>query len=255
MKKALLILSIGLIFIGCTTTKEKYILFNETNITTIKAEKKIAKLKIPKYEYKIVTHDRISITMYNHPEYGTTSASSQKEDTRGLLVTSNGYISLPLIKRIKVAGLTQTEAKDKIEKAYQAFNIIDVEVYVEVLNKRAYITGEIKKSGEIPLFNERLGLLQVLAIAGGLTDSANRQAIVILQRRGDEIHTKTVDLTGADSLKVANIMIHPNDTIYVTPNDMKPFNTGINEIAPTVALVGSVTSPLSSLNYLLDNNN
>ncbi|SFV57259.1 Polysaccharide export outer membrane protein [hydrothermal vent metagenome] len=193
--------------------------------------------------------------MYNHPEYGTTSASSQKEDTKGILVTSSGYISLPLIKRVRIAGLTQTQAKNKIEKAYHKFNIIDAEVYVEVLNKRAYITGEVNKPGEIALFNERLGLLQVLASAGGLTDAANRRAIVILQKRGNKIHTQTVDLTGKDSLKIANLMIHPNDTIYVTPNDMKPFNTGISEVAPTVELVGGIVNPITNINNILKSNN
>ncbi|MDQ7085955.1 MAG: polysaccharide biosynthesis/export family protein [Sulfurovum sp.] len=251
MKHELLILSMGLLMVGCTS-QEEYILFNQTNITTPKAQATVAKLKIPKYEYKIASHDRISITMYNHPEYGTTSASSQKEDTRGILVTSSGYISLPLIKRVRVAGLTQNQAKDKIEKAYHKFNITDAEVYVEVLNKRAYITGEVNNPGEIPLFNERLALMQVIATAGGLTDAANRQAIVILQKRGNEIHTKTVDLTGPDSLKVANLMIHPNDTIYVTPNNMKSFNTGVSEVSPSVGLIGSVVSPVASLSYLFD---
>lgn len=245
IKKGLLILGIGLLFTGCTT-KEEYILFNQTQVTTPKAEQKIAKLDIPKYEYKIASHDRISITMYNHPEYGTASAASLKEDTRGILVTSDGYISLPLIKRVRVAGLTQTQAKDRIEKAFHKFNITDAEVYLEVLNKRAFITGEVTNPGEVLLVNERLGLLQMLASAGGLTDAANRQAIVILQKRGEEIHTQTVDLTGADSLRVANLMIHPNDTVYVTPNDMKPFNTGIGEVTPTVSLFNSIFMPISN---------
>jgi len=253
INKGLLLLSMGLMITGCTTL-DNYILFNKTRITVPQAKQSTVKVEIPAYEYRIAAHDRISITMYNHPEYGTTSAASQKEDTKGILVSSNGYISLPLIKRVKVAGLTQTQAKDKIENAYKSFNITDAEVYVEVLNKRAYITGEVNNPGEVPLFNERLALLQVLAKAGGLKDSANRQAIVILQKRDQTIYTKTVDLTGTNSLKVANIMIHPNDTIYVTPNKMKTFNTGVAEVAPAVSLVGAIVSPVASTSYLLDNN-
>jgi polysaccharide export outer membrane protein len=250
MKKGLLFLSIGLLITGCTS-HEEYVLFNKTHITTPKAKQSEIKLKIPKYEYRIAAHDRISITMYNHPEYGTSSATSQKVDTRGILVTSDGYISLPLIKRVKVIGLTQTQAKNKIEKAFHTFNITDAEVYLEVLNKRAYIAGEVNQPGEIPLFNERLGLLQVLAKAGGLKDTANRQAIVILQKRGNTIHTKTIDLTGENSLKVANLMIHPNDTIYVTPNNMKSLNTGIKEVTPSLSLLGAIFSPIATINYLL----
>jgi polysaccharide export outer membrane protein len=254
MKKGLLLLSVGLLFVGCTT-KEDYILFNQTAVTEPEAQTQVAKLEIPKYEYKIAAHDRLSITMYNNPQYGTASASSQKEDTRGILVTSDGYISLPLIKKVRVIGLTQTQAKDKIEKAYHQFNITDAEIYLEVLNKRAFITGEVETPGEVALLNERLGLLQVIASAGGLTDAANRKAIVVLQKRGEEIHTKTVDLTGQDSLKVANMMIHPNDTVYVTPNNMKPFNTGISEVSPTLGLVSSTINPIASITYLIDNNN
>jgi len=229
MKTKLVLLSIAVLMSGCTTHSD-YVLLNGTKITDEKAKPQIIEMKIPAYEYRISAHDRISITMYNHPEYGTSSAASQKIDTRGVLVTSNGYISLPLVKKVHVAGLTQTQAKNKIEKAFREFNIEDAEVYVEVLNKRAYITGEINQPGEVPLFNERLSLLQLLAKAGGLKDTANRHAIVVLQKRGNKVYTKTVDLTGVDSLKVANMMIHPNDTVYVTPNNMKPINVGVGEV-------------------------
>ena len=246
IKKPLLLISIALAMTGCTSYKD-FVLFNKTHITTPKAKQQVIKLNIPSYEYRIQPHDRVSITMYNHPEYGTSSASSQKVDTRGVLVTSNGYISLPLVKKVYVAGLTQTAAKNKIEKAFREFNINDAEVYLEVLNKRAYITGEVNQPGEIPLFNERLSLLQVLAKAGGLKDTANRHAIVLLQQRGKKIYTKTVDLTGPDSLKVANLMIHPNDTIYITPNNMKAYNVGINEITPTLGISGSILSPVATV--------
>lgn len=247
MKSKLIVLLVaGTLMMGCTTKKD-YVLFNGTNITTPKAKEQIIEINIPSYEYKISAHDRVSITMYNHPEFGTSNAASQQIDTRGVLVTSNGYISLPLVKKVYVAGLTQTAAKNKIEKAFRDFNIEDAEVYVEVLNKRAYITGEVNIPGEVPLFNERLSLLQLLAKAGGMKDTANKHAIVILQKRGKKIYTKTVDLTGTDSLHAANLMIHPNDTVYVTPNDMKPINVGVNEV---FGLITPLTNAAVTANVL-----
>ncbi len=250
MKKSILYLSVALALGGCTTKKD-LILFNETNITLPKAKNSVTDLSHEaRYEYRIVPHDRISITMYNHPELGTTSVQSQKQDLNGVLVNSKGYVRLPLIKSIHVAGLTQTEAQKKIEKAYGAY-LEDAEVSLEVLNKRAYILGEVKNPGPIRLFNEKASLLQVIAEAGDLTTSANRKAIVVMKHRKNKVLTKTVDLTGPDAIRTASMMIYPNDIVYVTPNNIKGFNVGIQDILPSLQLAGSVLQPAVSAKFLL----
>ncbi len=251
MKRVLLYLTVALAMAGCTTQKD-YILFNGTNVTNPHAAKSVTDISsAPKYEYKIQPHDRISITMYNHPELGTTSVASQKQDVSGVLVNSRGYVRLPLIKSIHVAGLSQTAAQKKIEKAYGAY-LEDAEVYLQVLNKRAYVMGEVKTPGQVQLFNEKLPLLQMLAKTGGFTDAANRHAIVIMKNRNNKVYTETVDLTGANSIKMANLMIYPNDVVYVTPNDMKAYNAGVGEVAPTVGLLGQITQPIVNTKYLFD---
>ena len=249
MKRVLLYLLVALAMAGCTT-KEEFVLFNETNVTNPHAKKTVTDLSTAaRYEYRIAPHDRISITMHNHPELGTTSVQSQRQDVRGVLVDSRGYLRLPLIKSIHIAGLTQTAAQKKIEKAYKAY-LEDAELYLEVLNKRAYILGEVNKPGEISLFNEKATLLQLLAQAGDLKDSANREAIVILKNRNNKVHTQTVDLTGTNAIKMANLMIYPNDIVYVTPNDIKAFNVGVGEVSPVFGLVGDITQPIVNIEYL-----
>jgi polysaccharide export outer membrane protein len=254
MKKVILYLILGLVFVtisGCTSTKD-YVLFNETNITKPQAKKSITPIKKVVFEYKIQPHDRISITMYNHPELGTSSVQSQRQDTRGVLVNARGYLRLPLIKSIHVAGLTQTAAQKKIEKAFNTY-LEDAEVSLEVLNKRAYILGEVRKVGEMPLFNERLTLLQILAKAGGFTDYANKKAIVIMKNRGNAVKTQTVDLTNLNSIAMANIMIYPNDIIYVPPTGLKPFNTSIGQASPVFDLASSILNPIVNIKYLSNN--
>ncbi len=252
MKRVLLYVSVALAMAGCST-KEDLILFNETNVTLPNARNSVTDLsREARYEYRIVPHDRISITMYNHPELGTTSVQSQRQDVNGVLVNSKGYVRLPLVKSIHVAGLTQTQAQRKIEKAYGTF-LEDAEVSLEVLNKRAYILGEVNKPGPVMLFNEKATLIQILAQAGDLTDSANRHAIVIMKHRRNKLHTQTVDLTGANALKVATMMIYPNDVIYVTPTNMKAYNQGLRELSPAFQFAGTVLQPLVNIKYLSDN--
>jgi len=252
MKRVLLYLSIALAMTGCSM-KEDLVLFNETNVTNPQANKTITDLSAnPKYEYKIQPHDRVSIMMYNHPELGTTTVASQRADTTGVLVDSKGYVRLPLVKSIHIAGLTQPAAQAKIEKAYSAY-LEDAELDLQVLNKRAYILGEVKNPGEVRLFNEKATLLQIVAQAGDFTDQANRHAIVVMKHRNNQVQTETVDLTGMNSIKMANLMIYPNDVIYVTPNSMKNFNVGINEVLPSLQVVGAVLNPIVQIKYLDDN--
>jgi len=233
---------------GCSS-KEDYILFNQ-------AEKQQSQevLTPPniQFEYKIRPHDRISIMVYNHPELSTRSNINMQEE-KGLLVNSQGYIRLPLVKKIKITGLTQTEAEEKLSNSYSVY-LKHPDIQLEVLNKRAYIIGEVNKPGEVALENERLSLLQTIAFAGDLTDHANRKSILIFKGNDAEhIHSRVVNLTDKNSLLTANLMIEPNDIVYVMPNNMKAFNNSVNEISPVFRLIGNILSPFVSIKYLADN--
>ena len=252
MKNYLLILSIISVgFSGCST-KEDYLLFNKaelnqsTNRTSTQYEE--STLNNIEFEYKIQPHDRVSIIVYKHPELSTSNVN--KLNDRGILINSRGNLRMPLVKHVHVGGLTQTEAENKLSNALSTY-IKNPDVQLEVLNQRAYVVGEVKNPGEIPLENERLTLLQAIAKSGDLTDSANRQSILIF-RGGDtsKVHTSVVNLTDVNSLRTANLMIKPNDIVYVMPNKMKAFNVGINEISPVFRLIGSVLQPFLSIKYL-----
>jgi polysaccharide export outer membrane protein len=239
-------------FTACTT-KEDFVLFNQAKTAETQTEEAkkntLEQLKDVQFEYKIQPHDRVSIVVYKHADLSTSTLNSQKQE-RGLLVNSRGDIRIPLVKSIHIAGLTQTEAEDVIENALKIY-IKQPDVQVEVLSKRAYIIGEVKNPGEFELINERITLLQLIAKAGDLTDTANRQSILILRSENrSKVETEVVNLTDINSLKMANLMIKPNDIVYVTPNNMKAFNTGVKEVDPIFNLIGHVLTPFVSIKFL-----
>ena len=236
-----------LIFSGCSF-KNDYVLFNEAKINQ---NSEVLQSKNIKFEYKILPHDRISVIVYKHPELSTVSSGSLQQE-RGLLVNSKGEIRLPLIKKIKIAGLTQTEAENKISNAFRTY-LKHPDIQLEVLNKRAYIIGEVNKPGAIPLDNERMTLLQAIALGGDLTVQANRKSILVF-KSGDSknVRSRLVDLTNSNSLMTANLMIEPNDIIYVMPNTMKTFNNKVGEISPIFNLLGNILNPFVTLRVLSD---
>ena len=235
-----------LAYSGCSS-KNDYVLFNQA---PKQQNKEILQSPNVKFEYKIRPNDRISILVYKHPELSTTTNLNSLQQEKGLLVNSKGYLRLPLVHKIKVTGLTQTEAEEKISDAYRVY-LKHPDIQIEVLNKRAYIIGEVTRPGEIKLDNERLPLLQMIATAGDLKDTANRHSILVL--RGDDsgkVRSRVVDLTDPNSLITANLMIEPNDIVYVMPNDMKAFNTRVNEISPIFKLISNVLQPFVNIKFL-----
>ena len=201
-----------------------------------------------RFKYKIVPNDRASIIVYKHPELSSTTLLGRSSD-RGILIDSEGYIRLPLVKSIHVEGLSQTEAQEKIEDAFKKY-LKSPDIYFEILNKRAYVIGEVNSPGEIELLNEKLTLLQILSKAGDLKDSADKTKIMILRSGKDKINSEIVNLVDFNSLKMANLMIKPNDIVYVLPTDMRLFNKKVNEISPIVRLIGSILSPFITLKML-----
>ncbi len=246
--KLLIILSLLLaisFFQGCSV-KRDYVLFNQSK--TLKSTSTSTLHKNVKFEYKIVPHDRISIIVYQHPDLSTTTPMMATQD-KGILVDSDGVVSLPLIEDIHIAGLTQKEAAKKIEKAYDYY-LNYSKVRIEVLNKRAYVIGEVNKPGEFPLENEQITLLQALAQAGDFTDTANRKKILIIRSQQNGAKTFMIDLTDINSIAHANLMIKPNDIVYVTPTSMKAINTNIASISPIFQIIGTILSTYVSFDYI-----
>jgi len=235
---------------GCSN-KEKFVLFNKADINKTKAKEiNPSEFNNVEFEYKIIPHDRVLVIIYKHPELSPSTLGNRTSD-RGILVNAKGDIRLPLIKGIHIAGLTQTQAQERIEDKLRRY-LKSPDVYFEVLNKRAYVVGEVNRPGEIPLENESTNLIQLISRAGDLKDSADRRKIMILRNQNGKIKPEIVDLTDVNSIRMANLMIRPNDVVYVLPNDMKPFNVKVGEINPIFDLISNVLSPFITVKVLSD---
>jgi len=190
------------------------------------------------FEYRIQPHDRLAIMAYKYPEITPTDINKN-----GILVDGKGYISLPLIHRVKLAGLTQPQATRKLERLYRKY-LRNPSFNVEVLNKRIYVLGEVKKPGVVTLDRERLTVLEALAYAGDLSDNAVRDNIIILSRdeRG-RMSMRRVDLTNFDAMQASNMLVKPNDIIYVQPDSWKKVKVNTQNLSSILGSVSSIASP------------
>jgi polysaccharide export outer membrane protein len=172
-----------------------------------------------RFEYVIAPHDRVQITIYNHPELSTNSETGINS-AEGILVDSSGNVHLSLIGAVRIGGLTQPQASRKIQSLYGKY-LKRPSAHLEVLNKKAYVIGEVKTPGVVKLPNEQTTLLEAIASVRGFSNYANKEKIVIMRKSGRGTKVEVVDLTDVHSLSYATMMIRPNDIVYVTSTKMK----------------------------------
>lgn len=208
-------------------------------------------------EYRILPQDRLAISLYKDPAQSSEGSASnelgQGMNQEGILVNATGYISLPLIGKIKVAGLTQSQAADHINAQYKK-HLNTPMVYIEVLNKRVLVLGEVKSPGVIKIDKEKMTLFEAIAFAGDLTDDAVRDNILILShspKNGMQI--RSVDLTNFDTMKYASLMLRPNDIVYVQPDNWKEFKVASDNFTSPFQTIAIIAAPFVTLKYL-DNN-
>lgn len=238
---------------GCVSN-ENYAL-----LQTKKQNTQTVKVTDRSIEYRILAQDRLEVSLYKDPaqssDIGMSASASELGQTmnkNGILVNTAGYISLPLIGNTKVAGLTQSQAANRITAGYKKY-LNTPTVYVEVLNKRIFVVGEVKKPGVVKLDKEKMTLFEALATAGDLTDSAVRTEIMILSNNGKKgMQLRKVDLTNFDKMNYASLMLRPNDIVYVKPNKWKQFKVAASDLTSPFSLIAMVAAPFVTLKYLAD---
>lgn len=247
----ILVLLVSIILLsGCTTKSDYMLLQTKKGLTQHNIVSKGTR------EYIIMPQDRLKISIYRNPEfanahYNTDHQLGQDMQRTGVVVDTKGDIYLPLINRVHIVGLTQTEAGKLITRKYKRYLKVPT-VYVEVLNKRIYVIGEVKHPGPIKLDREKTTVLEAIAFAGDLTDNAVRDNIIVLSRdMHNRPYLRKVDLTNFDNLSYNNMMLYPNDVVYVQPDSWKEFKISSDNFTAPFKTISEVASPFVTLHYLI----
>ncbi len=231
---------------GCSSKSNQYVLFkDQTKNQAASTEAANAMSMADGYEHKLVPNNRLSILVYNHPELSTRDVRAQvaPADERGALIDRDGTISIPLVGVVRIAGLTAREAADLLSREYSRY-IKNAHVTVEVLNKRVYVLGEVRNPGRVNIIEDTGNVLEAIANSGGLTDFASRNSIKIIRGTQDKPIVKTINLTQLSSLGAGNLLLYPNDVVYVQPSKLRQRNMAIAEALPGIDIVQQILGAL-----------
>jgi polysaccharide export outer membrane protein len=138
------------------------------------------------------------------------------------VVRPDGKISLQLINDIQASGLTPEQLRVAVTSAASKFvEEPTVTVVIKQINSRkVYIVGQVAKPGPYTLGGP-MTLIQLIALAGGLTEYADKEniAIVGVAQQPDaeppSVRVNYADLMKRKNLKQNNIALKPGDTVVV----------------------------------------
>ena len=120
--------------------------------------------------------------------------------TQTVTVGPDGFVSLPLLGDVHVAGLTANQLAQDLSGRLTSYVVnpqVTVSV-VEIRSRQVFVLGQVGKPGGYPLIAPTT-VLQVIAEAGGLTTYANRKRILIL--RQNQGNTERIRFNYANTIK------------------------------------------------------
>ena len=130
-------------------------------------------------------------------------------------VRPDGWVSLPLVGDVEVAGLSTERIREELTRRYEEFiNAPALTVMITEINSRkVYILGEVEESGVYDIL-QPTSLLQALAMAGGFTEFAKRDSVVLL-RQDPQPGRREINIKKITSGELPDVPLRPGDTIVV----------------------------------------
>ena len=237
----LIILLIFPILLDSCSFYRRHLLFRADKETEKEFRKLASTITTPP-NYLIQKNDLLEFVMVTNKgeilvdptsEFAKVSGSAGQSATSALkfLVQHDGKVELPILGRVKVDSLTISQCDSLLAKQYSKF-YLDPFVKCKVSNRRVFILGMgASMSGGgmgggmgggggariVNLENENVTLTELFALAGAPAPFSHSYRIKIIRGNLNNPTIFTLDLSYYNSFQKDNLIIQPNDIVYIEP--------------------------------------
>lgn len=232
-----------LFLMSCASYKQNIMFKSTEGVEPERVKKEVSSVE---KNYRIQKNDLLSLELFSNqgerlidpnPELsqknGVVQEYDQKEPT--YLVDLKGIVRFPMIGEINLENMTLRQAEEILQKEYAKF-FKEPFVLLSYTNKRVVLLGAV--GGQvIPLTNENMNLLEVLALAKGITNDSKAQNIKVI--RGETVFE--IDLSTIQGFRDGNVLVEPGDVIYVEPV-RRPFSEALRDYSGALSLLISLTT-------------
>lgn len=163
------------------------------------------------------------------------------QTANGYLVNKDGIIDLPILGKIKVVGLTTSQARETIEEKSKTF-FKDPSVSLRITNFKITIAGEVARPSTYIVPNEKVTILDALGMAGDLTIYGKRENVLLIRMNQDgSKQAHRLDLSKSSVLNSPYYYLKQNDYLYVEPAKTKIAAADAASLR-TITIIGSFLS-------------
>ncbi|HSA33021.1 MAG TPA: polysaccharide biosynthesis/export family protein [bacterium] len=222
------------LIVGCSHTSNygHEVSGKELPFAPLSAENDVRDLLADSEEYRIGTGDELKIDVYNIPELSSKSLSISQ--FYGQVVDEKGEILYPIIKSIKVGGLTKKEAAKLLEERLKDF-VKNPDVTVEIVkfqSKFYYITGASSGNGKYNI-TPTTTIMDALARVSPISDGSTiTMANTVYLKRGEKVVPLSLTDVGRSQTDYSQARLRNGDTFFVPPAS-----------AERVYIVGEIARP------------
>jgi protein involved in polysaccharide export with SLBB domain len=160
-------------------------------------------------DYVLSPGDIVELSIFHEPDLASHSS-----------IARDGTVQLPLLREVKLAGMTVRDARDMLAKLYGQKYLVNPQVYLNVVQfaqRKFTIMGQVGKPGSYDLQGgQTIDLLEAIGMAGGFTRIADRGRVLIRRKTsngGSEILKANVKRMTEGKLEV--LQVKPGDVITV----------------------------------------
>ena len=145
-------------------------------------------------------------------------------------IDPEGFIDMPAIGKVHVAGVTRKEAEHKVKQAIitqeQATEAV---VTIEFMDLNIEIIGEIARPGRYAIDKDVFTLIEAISAAGDLTIYGRRDNVLVMRKENGVQKAYRVNLCSAqDVFNSPAFYLKQNDIVYVEPNSTRARQSTVN---------------------------
>jgi polysaccharide export outer membrane protein len=170
------------------------------------------------------------------------------------LVDVNGYITFPILGKINVMGMNKTDLSEYIKDKIYPFYIKEEPIIsIRYANYKVSVLGEVARPSVYYIQNERINILEAIALAGDLTIYGKRNNLLLIRENNEGMRESVrIDLRDERLIDSPYYYLQQNDVIYIQPNNPKSRSSALSTAESlSISIVGTLISLTSLLVNLL----
>ncbi len=171
--------------------------------------------------------------------------------TQTYIVDEQGYIMMPVLGRLHVAGKTIHEIASMVTGLVSE-NVKDPFVRVDIVNMGIDVLGEVRNPHRVVTGQQYFTVLDALAACGDLTEFGKRDRVFVIRTEDGKRAYHLLDLTNSEVFNSPYFYLRQNDVVYVEPNEIRIDNSKYNQNnAFKLSVISTIVSGVSVIASLI----